>query len=359
MIKLLVVEDSPVVREFLVYILKSDPEIDVIGVARNGEEALEFVNARRPDVITMDINMPRMNGFDTTRRIMETSPVPIVIVSGSWNTAEMATTFRALEAGAVAVLARPTGLGHPDHEANAKELIQTVKLMSEVKVIRRWPRRRTAAWESLSRPIFSSLREREALSPPRDIRAAAIGASTGGPIVLQTILSRLPKDLPFPILIVQHIAPGFLTGFAEWLSSTTGFPAQIAAQDEPMAPGRAYLAPDGWQMGVKSRGRIHLSPGDAEYGVCPSVSFLFRSMANVFGANAAGILLTGMGKDGAEELRIMKEQGALTIVQDEESSVVYGMPGEAIRLHAAHSVLSPEEIASALEQLSREVRIKS
>ena len=351
MIKVLVVEDSPVICEFLVYILNNDPDINVIGTAHNGEEALEFVNTQRPDVITMDINMPRMNGFEATRRIMETTPVPIVIVSGSWDTAEVATTFRALEAGAIAVLARPTGLGHPDHEATVNELTQTVKLMSEVKVIRRWPRRKAASWEKPPLSPIPSIRKIEHQSLSGKIQIAVIGASTGGPIVIQTILSLLAGKFPLPILIVQHISPGFLPGFVEWLSLTTGFPVQIATQDELILPGHAYLAPDGFQMGVKAKDRILLSQEKMEHSVCPSVSYLFRSVANIYGANAVGILLSGMGKDGAEELRVLKEQGALALVQDKESSVVYGMPGEAIRLNAAHYVFSPEEIASALEQL--------
>jgi len=231
--------------------------------------------------------------------------------------------------------------------------------MSEIKVIRRWPRRSPLSLESSAPSNLVSIAERETPWLSKEIQVVAMGASTGGPVVLQTILSRLSRDFPFPILIVQHISPGFLPGFAEWLSTTTGFPAQIAAQNEPISPGRAYLAPDGWQMGVNASGRIHLHPNEAEYGVCPSVSFLFRSVADVYGAHAIGILLTGMGKDGAKELKNMKEQGALTYVQDAESSVVYGMPGEAIRLHAAHSILSPENMAIALEQLSRQIRIKS
>ena len=340
MVKVLIVEDSPVVREFLEYVLGSDPDIQVIGTAQNGEEGLQFLNGNKPDVITMDINMPKMNGFEATRRIMETVPTPIVIVSGSWNTDEVATTFRAIEAGALAVVARPNGMGHPEHEKSTKDLVETVKLMAEVKVVRRWPRQRQPA------PPSRKELGRDALSP---IRVVAIGTSTGGPVVLQTILSTLPKDFPVPVLIVQHISPGFTSGLVEWLAGSTGFPVSVATNGEFALAGHAYVAPDGAHLKIEKGCRLALSLDEPEHGLRPSVSCLFRSVTQVFGANAAGILLTGMGKDGAQELRAMRDVGAVTIVQDEESAVVYGMPGEAVRLDAARYVLTPESIAPALE----------
>jgi two-component system chemotaxis response regulator CheB len=344
MIRVLVVEDSPVVREFLTYILGSDPDIEVAGTAHNGEEAIEAVERIKPDVVTMDIHMPKMDGFDATRRIMESNPRPIVVVSGSSTREEVAITFHALEAGALAVVPRPKGIGHPDHEVTAKELIQTVKLMSEVKVVRQWPRSKAGR----AVPSAPQVRTRKA---PAEVRVVAIGASTGGPVVLQTILSMLHKDFPVPVLIVQHIAPGFTEGFVEWLAQSSGFPVHIAVQGETMLPGHAYVAPDGFQMGVRSEGRIALSTDEPENGLRPSASYLFRSVAQVYGPHAVGVLLTGMGKDGAGELKLLKERDALTIVQDQESCIVYGMPGEAMKLGAATYVLPPEKIAEALRGL--------
>jgi two-component system chemotaxis response regulator CheB len=344
MINVLIVEDSPVVREFLIHIISSDPELHVIGTAHNGEEAVEAARFKKPDVITMDIHMPKMNGFDATRRIMETHPAPIIIVSGSSTFEEIATTFRAMEAGALAVVARPQGIGHPEYETTAKELIETVKLMSEVKVIRRWSKART----ELTVPLVPKM---EVMIPPTEIRVVAIGASTGGPMVLQTILSRLPKNFLAPVLVVQHMASGFIHGFAEWLGQTSQLPVHVAANGEYILPGHAYVAPDGFQMGVEMRGRIALSQDEPENGLRPSVSYLFRSVARVFGQNAVGVLLTGMGKDGAEELKLMRQKGAVTIAQDEESSVVHGMPGEAIKLDATTYVLSPDKISEALISL--------
>ena len=346
MINVLVVEDSAVIREFLIHVLSSDPTIQVIGTASNGLEALEAVRQKRPDVITMDIHMPKMNGFDATRRIMETVPTPIIIVSGSSSQEEVSTPFQALEAGALAVVHRPTGPDHPEYAATAKELIQTVKVMAEVKVVRRWAR----PIKEVSVPLMPKFETKKELP---DVRIVAIGASTGGPVVLEAILSLLPKDFPVPILIVQHMATGFLQGFVEWLTQSTGIPVHIAAHGEHIQPGHVYAAPDGYHMGVQSGGQIQLSKDEPENGLRPSVAYLFRSVAKAFGQKAMGIILTGMGRDGAEELKMMNQLGAVTIAQDEESSVVYGMPGEAVQIGAAAYVMPPEKIAAAMTSLTR------
>jgi two-component system chemotaxis response regulator CheB len=290
--------------------------------------------------------MPKIDGFEATRAIMESLPTPIVIVSASASAKDVASTFRAVEAGALAVLLRPPGLGHPGYEAAARELIQTVKLMSEVKVVRRFAR---PARAGVAAPLPSA----PALKGATEIQIAAIGASTGGPPALHKILSGLPKDLAVPILIVQHIAPGFTAGFVEWLGSASGFPVRVAAHGERPLPGHGYVAPDGLHMGVGSGLRIMLSNQAPENGLRPSVAYLFRSVAQVLGPRAVGVLLTGMGKDGAEELKTMKDKGAITIAQDEVSSVVHGMPGEAIKLGAATYVLPPDDIAVMLASLVR------
>lgn len=345
MVNVLVVEDSLVIREFLVHVLNSDPAIHVAGTAANGLEALDAVRRMNPNVITMDIHMPKMNGFDSTRRIMETVPTPIVIVSGSSTREEVSTTFQALEAGALAVVHRPTAIGHPEYAATAMELIQTVKAMAEVKVVRRWAR-------PLKGASVPSIPKLETKREHPDVRIVAIGASTGGPVVIETILSFLPKEFPVPILIVQHMATGFLQGFVEWLTQSTGIPVHIAAHGEHIQPGHVYAAPDGYHMGVQSNGQIELSKDEPENGLRPSVSYLFRSIARSFGRNTMGVLLTGMGRDGAEELKTLNELGAVTIAQDEESSVVYGMPGEAVQIGAADYVMAPEKIAAAMASLT-------
>ena len=345
MIKVMVVEDSVVVREFLLHVFNSAPGISVVGAATNGEEAVRVVERLKPDVITMDIHMPIMNGLEATRRIMETYPVPIIIVSGTTNPGDVDTTFRAMEAGAVAFLQRPAGIGHPDHEADTRKLLQMVRSMSEVKMVRRWPSGRHKAIAASPPPTA------EARTPQR-VNVVAIGASTGGPPVLQTILAGLPANFPVPVLVVQHMAPGFVQGFAEWLSRSSALPVQLAMQGELLLPSRVYIAPDKYQMGVVRSGKISLVRAPSENGLCPSVSYLFRSVAEVYAGHAVAGLLTGMGRDGASELKQLREAGAVTFAQDQESSVVHGMPGEAIKLDAATYVLAPGKIAPLLTSLA-------
>lgn len=184
------------------------------------------------------------------------------------------------------------------------------------------------------------------------VQVVAIGASTGGPPALQTILAALPKDFPAPVVIVQHMAAGFVRGFVEWLAQSAKLPVRVAAHGELMLPGHVYVAPDEHQMKVERGGKIALTRDEPESGLRPSVSYLFRSVAEVYGCNAVAGLLTGMGRDGAEELLRLKEKGAVTFAQDKDSSVVHGMPGEAIRLDAAMLVLPPEKIAPVLVNLA-------
>ena len=342
MIKVLIVDDSIVVQEFLRHILASDPAIQVVGIANNGEEAIELVRQKKPDIITMDIHMPKMDGFETTRRIMETLPTPIVIVSAISRIKEAAYTFRLLEAGALTVVLRPPAFDTPGNKAAVEELIQTVKLMSEVKVVRR-----CISSNSCGRPA-ATIKKPAAVS---GIRLIAIGASAGGPQALQRLLSRLPRELPVPVLIVQHIAAGFVEGFADWLGGSILLPIHLAIRGEKPLPGHCYIAPDNFHMGVGPDLNIALSGGEPQNGSRPSVAYLFHSAAEVLGPHAVGVLLTGMGRDGAIGLKEMKDKGSATFVQNEESCVVFGMPGEAVKLEAATYILSPEEIADSLTAL--------
>lgn len=342
-IRVLVVEDSAVQRELLVYLLNSDPQLEVVGTARDGREAVEQVRRCRPDVVTMDFHMPHMDGAEATRIIMATQPLPIVVISGSSVPGTVADTFRALDAGALAILEKPAVLGS---EA-ARKMVETVKLMAEVKVVRRWSQATKTA------PPQGGLAEPRAEHP---VSLVAIGASTGGPLVLQAILAVLPQDLPVPVAIVQHISPGFTEGFAEWLSDASNFPVRVAVQGERLAAGQAYVAPEGRHMTVKADGgacRVELTGEGLENGHRPSVSRFFRSVAETVGSKAVGVILTGMGKDGAAELRALRELGAVTIAQDRDSSVVPGMPGEAMRLDAAVHILPPEQIGRLLAALVR------
>ncbi len=326
-IKVLVAGNSASLRESLIKVLAYDPGIRVLGTASSKKEAIESVERFRPDVIAMDIHMP----VETTREIMETYPTPIVIVSGNQKWQDISYAMHAMEAGALAIVQRPDGR----HEE--EELIHAIKLMSEVKVVKRRQTNETA--------LPSEFEERG------EIRLIAMGASIGGPPVIQTILSRLPKDISVPILIVQHMSAGFIEGFVGWLDETSILPVHVALNGSYIHPGNVYVAPEGVQMKVDISGRIWLTKDGPENGLLPSVSYLFRSVAETFGKNSVGILLTGMGRDGAAELKLMKEKGAITIAQDSESSIIGGMPGAAVSLGAAMFVLSPEAIADLLINL--------
>jgi two-component system chemotaxis response regulator CheB len=339
MINVLVVEDSRVARDYLVYAIETDPEMRVIGAADSGEAALEFLGQHRPDVILMHIHLPGIDGFETTRRIMSSVPVPIVVCTASTDFDQMHTAMHALEAGALTVLKKPRGFGGPSNGAEAG-MINALKLMSEVKLVRRWSQT-TAAARAVAEPM-----PRDPLG--HDAAIVAIGASTGGPPVLSQILSGLSPAFAAPILVVQHIAAGFTAGFAEWLATSSGLPVHVAHGGEIPLPGQVYVAPDDHHLRVSPHGELQTTQDDPHNGLRPSAGVLFRSVAASFGHRAIGVLLTGMGRDGAEELKLMADQGALTIAQNEESCVVFGMPAEAIRLGAARFVFPPHRIAELL-----------
>jgi two-component system chemotaxis response regulator CheB len=346
-VRVLIVDDSAVYREFLRHTLESDPQVEVVAAVRDGAAAFEVLPALRPDVITMDINMPGMNGFDVTRKVMETYPTPIIVVSAADDAGEVQMSFKAMESGAVAVVPKVHGGGSDEALAQAGNLIQMVKLMAEVKVVKRWARRTVPAWEPgvpSEKPAAAELRS--------GISAVLIGASTGGPVPVRTILAALPPGFSSAVLIVQHIAAGFGRGFTEWLAAACQLPVHVAEDGEHIVSGHVYVAPDDAHMGVSEGPRILLSHDEPENGLRPAVSHLFRSASRVYGRSAAAVLLSGMGRDGAEELKVLRDLGAVTFAQDRESCVVFGMPGEAVRLDGATYSLSPEAIASAVVALA-------
>lgn len=340
-INVLIVDDSPVMRQTLIHAIDSDPLLSVVGVACDGEEALVAVRRFHPDVIAMDWQMPKLDGLQATRIIMETMPTPIVIVTGNVSVKDAAVSFGMIEAGALAVLIKPHSVDHPEYANEVLTLTRTLRLMSEVKLVKR-----ITHVPKVKGKVHSAFED--IVRPKSDIRIIAIGASTGGPLVIQKIFSGIPKNFPVPIVLVQHISPGFVEGFVEWLQLTTKFPLQLAVHGEYLLPGHGYIAPDDYQLGIVDGPKFVLSRGELENGLRPSVAHLFRSAAEVIGSGAVGILLTGMGIDGADELKLMKESGGVTIAQNKESSVVHGMPGEAIKLNAAMFILSPEEILATL-----------
>lgn len=339
-IRVLVAEDSLTTREYLVHLLSQDPALQVIGMVKNGLEAMDQAERLRPDVILMDVHMPVMSGYEATRQIMERVPTPVVMVSSSMSQDQVAMTIQALAAGALTVVDKPSGVGHPDSDKTAGQLQETVRLMAGVKVVRRWPRRDA-----------SVLRPANPAQLGSHVKILAIGASTGGPAVLAEILGGLPLQFPVPILVVQHIAPGFIAGLVEWIGQSTPLRVKLGESGETVQSGTVYVAPYGLQMGITKDRQIRLAKGPPENNFCPSVSYLFQSLAESFGRVAAGILLTGMGQDGAGGLLELRRAGGVTIAQDEETSAIFGMPGEAVRLGAAQYVLSPKQIAQQLRGL--------
>ena len=342
MIRLLVVEDSKTVQQALVAAFGADPQICVVGTAESGEAALAAARELNPDIITMDINMPGMDGFEATRAIMSSCPVPIVIVTGKMDPRDSGTLFRVMEAGAVMVLAKPEPPGSPGYAASVAKLVSHIKLMSEIKVVRRTPQPGRASDGSRLTLPTGAIR----------IEVVAIGASTGGPPLLQRILSELPSGFGAAVLVVQHMAEGFTENFVHWLGQSSSLPVHLAADGLEILPGHAYVAPDGRHMETGG-GRIVLSAAPPDNGLRPSVAALFRSVALNYGAQGAGVLLSGRGSDGALQLKAIRERGGVTIAQNRESSLVFGMPGRAIELEAARYVLPPEEIIQLLSGLAK------
>ena len=344
MLRVLIVEDSLTSSLLLKTILESDPAIQVVGTAQDGIEGLQKALELRPDLITMDIHMPGQDGFETTRQIMARVPTPIVIVSASADASEVRLSMQSLEAGALAIIPKPSGPQHPRFKQQAEELIHTVKTMADVKVVgRRSPVVRLP--KSASRlPAFT-----------RPLELIAIAASTGGPAALTAILSGLPKPLPIPILIVQHIAAGFDRGLVEWLASVSGQPVRLARQNELLEPGQVLMAPQGVHLGVDERRQVtldHYSPPLG--GFRPSATYLFSSIARVYGARALGVTLTGMGVDGAAGLLELHQAGGRVLAQDEASCVVFGMPAAALALGAVDQIVPLLQIAAILAELETE-----
>jgi two-component system, chemotaxis family, protein-glutamate methylesterase/glutaminase len=340
-IKVLIVEDSVSVQILLEHILESDPEIEICGKAFNGKQALSVIKENRPDIITMDMSMPVLNGEETTRIIMQTDPIPILVITASLSVNEVKNSYRALAAGALKVMNKPLGLSDENYKEISAEIIQSVKNLSKIKLVKR---------KNTSKRKHIEISNLELLNET-NIQHIAIGASTGGPTVILDILQKLPGDFKVPIYIVQHIARGFLDGFVAWLRSSTNHDILITEHGKRPLPGKIYIAANNFETGIAANGLFELrkcSPGNL---ICPSISFLFKSLAENFGQTSAGILLTGMGKDGAAELLEMRHAGAITIAQNEESSVIFGMPGEANKIGAASYVLCPGEIVQTLKNI--------
>ncbi len=338
MIQALLAEDSKTTAELLRQMLESDPGIRVVGTAVNGEEAVAMARDLKPHVIVMDVHMPLVNGFEATQRIMTEFPTPIIIVSSTVDVHEKAVSMKALELGALALMEKPKGPGHSAFEAECRHFLSTVRALSAVKVVRRWANHNIAP-----RPRTPSTSPGRALA-----EVVAIAASTGGPAALHRLLSTVPPDFDAPVLIVQHMAAGFIEGFAEWLDSGTRLSVRVARQGMRLESGTVYVAPDDRQLGLSDPHTIEVNGELPIDGFRPSGTHLFRSVATQYGSKALGVILTGMGRDGVEGLRQLRRAGGRVIAQDEATSVVFGMPGVAVAAGLAHEVLPLELIGPRL-----------
>lgn len=353
--RVLVVEDSLTTRRYLVEVLSSHPNFEVVGEAEDGKRAIELCQTLRPDVMTLDMMMPVMSGVAVTEYVMAYCPTPILVVSASTNRGEIYKTYDALAAGALDVLEKPDG-NEPDGVWESK-LVSAVKIAARVKVITHI--RAKISPGSLGRvPVAPSTFVSS--NGATSVRIIAIGGSTGGPAAIVEILRGLPTGFPVPILLVIHIGDPFGAAFADWLDGQTTMRVRYAKDGEPLPMlGQAgvVMAPPGLHL-VVQHGKLRLSSGPERNSCRPSVDVLFESLAQELGAQTTACLLTGMGRDGASGLLALRRAGAMTLAQDEATAVVFGMPKEAILIGAAKQVLALDQIAAALAAIAREADLR-
>lgn len=343
-IRVLIVEDCRVTRTYIERVLSQVEDLVLLSSATDGAEAVEKVLELNPDVVLMDLHLPRQSGLEAIEQIMSLKARPIVVLSGELGRQGTDYTFEALRAGAVEVLAKPEGITPQLREEFTRELVRTLRLMAQIKVItRRFPR---------PRPIFQGLETVSEVEQWRSTRIVAIGASTGGPAVLHEILSSLKAPTAIPLLISQHIAHGFEHGLCKWLR-TTGHDVEIPTACAPLQAGKVYLSPANQSLVLGSKGVELVQAQERE--ITPNIDRLFSSVARFYREQGAGIILTGMGRDGVLGLGELRRAGGWTIAQDQESAVISSMPGEAAAAGAAREVLG---IAGIIRQIRQMVEAK-
>jgi two-component system chemotaxis response regulator CheB len=346
MIRVLVVDDSMTVRRHLIEILTREPDLEIVGEAGDGRSAVELTRQLRPDVVTLDLALPDLNGLAATEQIMAHAPTPILIVSGSFNRGEMFDTYHALAAGAVDVLDKP----HDEDTSWETRFVAAVRMVSRIKVITHLRGRLGPAGRS---PELRAPRTAALPLPAAGTSAeiVALGASTGGPGALVDVIGAIDPRLPVTMVVVLHIGKAFADSFADWLGAQTSRTIRVAQDGDPVdgSPGRVLFAPADRHLMIE-RGRVRLTLDPPRHHCRPSVDVLFESIAVEYGARCTAGLLTGMGRDGATGLLAIRRAGGFTIAQDEATSIVYGMPREAVVCGAADRVLPLHEIGPALEQ---------
>jgi len=357
MIKVLIVDDTVTTRQFLVKLLTQGGQIEVVGQASNGPAAIEMARTLKPDVITMDIVMPNMDGVEATARIMNSTPTPIVILSSVEDIRISALSMNALNSGALAVLAIPRA-DSPDLSALASHLRETVLAVAKVKSVRLEPQKKktqmqvAAAADNGEVKGSANSNLKDILANRDNVEIFAMACSVGGPAALAKILGQLPASFPAPILITQHISRGFTEDLAAWLNQGSALDIKVARDFELLKPGKVYIAPDDNHLGLHDKSHIKISSLPPIKGFRPAASFMFESVARVYKSRAAVVILTGMGDDGLSGLKIQKEMGGIIIAQDEDSCIVYGMPKAAVNSGLADLILPLDAIAKNLVALA-------
>ncbi len=346
-VRVMVVEDSLVVRQLLVHIIARDPRLVVAAAVGSAEEALHEIGRVQPDVISMDIRLPGMDGLEATRRIMTEHPTPIVVIAGSIEDEALKISMNALRAGALTVVEKPVGLTSAGFDGIAETICTQLYIMSQVPVVRQ----RSFAWRPEAAAAPAAKQDWE----PGNSRPTIMGiaASTGGPPALAKILGAVPADFPLPVLLVQHMGAPFMEGFASWLNGLIPLEVRVAKDQEIPVAGRVYVAPGDRHLLLSPAGTLQISAAPALASQRPSATLLFQSMARNAGARGVGVILTGMGEDGAQGLVELRRAGGYTVAEDESTAVVYGMPAAALRMGGARISLPLDLIAPRLLRLTR------
>ncbi|WP_181705180.1 chemotaxis-specific protein-glutamate methyltransferase CheB [Chthonobacter rhizosphaerae] len=340
----MIVEDSAVVRRLLAHIVSRDSRLTVVAAVETAEEALMEVHRVQPDVISMDIRLPGMDGLEAISRIMAERPTPIVVIADAVEDTSLKISLNALRLGALSVVEKPVGLGNAKYETVAGTICTQLFIMSQVPVIRR---RSIGQRPAPGRPVP------DLAGPVAAPAVVAVAASTGGPPALARVLGALPADYPLPVLLVQHMGAPFMEGFAAWLDGLVPMTVRLAASDEVAKAGHVYVAPGDRHLSVAAAGGLLKVTDDAPVGgQRPSANVLFSSLAAVYGPRAVGVLLTGMGEDGAAGLTALRQAGGFTVTEDESTAVVYGMPAAAVRMGGSRVSLPLDLVGPRLLRLA-------
>jgi two-component system, chemotaxis family, protein-glutamate methylesterase/glutaminase len=340
-LRVVVVDDSAICRAELRRILEHDGDIQIVAEAQRGEQVLDLLNRHQPDLLAIDLEMPGLHGLETIEQVMAEAPLPILVITGSSRQTRQLSIFESVRRGALDLAEKPT----------LRDSSSQQSLRAKVRELARVPVVRHMAAPLAVKRVAAGRDDGAAVRTSNDgLRVVGIGASAGGPTALLALLSQLPAGFPACIAVVQHLPPGFVVPFADFLAERVHLPVRVAIGEVPIHAGTIYLAPDHVHLVALDAARFGPSTEAPVEGHRPSATVLLSSLARVFGATAAGVILSGIGRDGCAGLHAMKTKGALTIAQDEASCAVYGMPRAAIERQAATFSLDPRAIAELLQR---------